>query len=126
MDYLTTHTSLSPIWRWFAPGVVNYRKGCTRLPAASDKAYKLIAYGRWFSSDTPASSTTKTGHHDIVEILMKAALNPKIHSNSFTTSVSSHLRDVVPRNGGTTFYIYTPREMVEQKGGAKKYICIMN
>ena len=27
MDYLTTHTSLSPIRRVFAPGIVNYKKG---------------------------------------------------------------------------------------------------
>jgi hypothetical protein len=26
---------------------------------------------------SPASSTTKTGHHDIVEILLKVALNTK-------------------------------------------------
>ena len=29
----------------------------------------------WFSSGTPASSTTKTGPHDIAEILLKVALN---------------------------------------------------
>jgi hypothetical protein len=50
-------------------------KGCTRLAAASDKAYQLLAHGRWFSPDTSASSTTKTGHHDIAEILLKVALN---------------------------------------------------
>ena len=33
---LTTHTSLSPIRRGFAPSFVNYKKGCTRLAAASD------------------------------------------------------------------------------------------
>jgi hypothetical protein len=27
----------------------------------------LLAYGRWFSPGTPASSTTKTGRHDIAE-----------------------------------------------------------
>jgi len=27
LDYLTTHTSLSPIRRGFAPGFVNYKKG---------------------------------------------------------------------------------------------------
>jgi hypothetical protein len=32
----------------------------------------LLAYGRWFSS-----STTKTGRHDIAEILLKVALNTK-------------------------------------------------
>jgi hypothetical protein len=50
------------------PGFVNYKKGCTRLSAASDKVYQLLAHGRWFSPDTPASSTTKTGGcHDIAE-----------------------------------------------------------
>jgi hypothetical protein len=29
---------------------------------------------RWFSLGTPASSTTKTGRHDITEILLKVAL----------------------------------------------------
>jgi hypothetical protein len=34
----------------------------------------LLANGRWFSPGTPASSTTKTGRHDIAEILLKVAL----------------------------------------------------
>ena len=55
----------------FAPGFVNYKKGCLRFATASDKAYRLHAHGRWFS---PASSTTKAGRHDIAEILMKVAL----------------------------------------------------
>jgi hypothetical protein len=50
-----------------APSFVNYKKGCTRLAAASDKVYQLLAQGRWFSQGTPASSTTKTGRHDIAE-----------------------------------------------------------
>ena len=64
LDYLTTHTSLSPIRHGFAPGFVNYNKEYTRLAAASDKVYQLLAHGRWFS---PASSTTKTGRHDIAK-----------------------------------------------------------
>jgi hypothetical protein len=59
----------------FAPGFVNYKKGCTRLAAASDKIYQLLAHVRWFSPGTPASSTTKIGRHDIAEILLKVALN---------------------------------------------------
>jgi hypothetical protein len=31
----------------------------------------------WFSPGTPTSSTTKTGRHDIAEILLKVALNTK-------------------------------------------------
>ena len=53
------------------------QKGCTRLAAASDKVYQLLAHGQWFSPGIPASSTTKTGHHDIAEILLKVALNTK-------------------------------------------------
>jgi hypothetical protein len=35
----------------------------------------LLAHGRWFSPGTPASSTPKTGRHDIAEILLKVTLN---------------------------------------------------
>jgi len=37
----------------------------------------LLSQDRWFSTGTPVSSTTKTGHHDIAEILLKVALNTK-------------------------------------------------
>ena len=37
----------------------------------------MLAHGRWFSPGSPASSTTKTGRHDIAEILLKVALNIK-------------------------------------------------
>jgi hypothetical protein len=60
--------------RGFAPSFVNYKKGCTRLAATNDKVYQLLAHGRWFSPGTPASSTTKTGRHDIAKILLKVAL----------------------------------------------------
>jgi hypothetical protein len=46
----------------------------TRLAATSDKVYQLLAQGRWLSPGTLASSTTKTGRHDIAEILLKVAL----------------------------------------------------
>jgi hypothetical protein len=41
--------------------------------------------GAWFSLGTPAYSTTKTGRHDIAEILLKVALNTKnqIKSNPY-------------------------------------------
>jgi hypothetical protein len=61
----------------FSPVFVNYKKGCTRLAAVSDK----LAHGQWFSLGTPASSTTKTGRHDIAEILLKVALNTKNQIN---------------------------------------------
>jgi hypothetical protein len=82
LDYLTTHTSLLPIRRGFAPGFVNYKKGCTRLAVAYDKVNQLLAHGRWFSPGTPVSSTTKTGCHEIAEILLKVALNTNNQNQS--------------------------------------------
>jgi hypothetical protein len=58
-------------------GSVIYKKGCTRLAAASDKVYQLLAHDRRFSPGTPASSTTKTGSHDIADILLKVPLKHK-------------------------------------------------
>jgi hypothetical protein len=37
----------------------------------------LLAHGQWFSPGIPASSTTKTGHYDIAEILLKVELKHK-------------------------------------------------
>ena len=48
--------------------------------SASDKVYQLLAHDRWFSPDTPASSTTNTGCHDIAEILLKMALSTIKHN----------------------------------------------
>jgi hypothetical protein len=53
----------------------------------------LLAHGQWFSPDSPdapASSTTKTGHHDIAEILLKVALNTKNQIKSDRDSNSQH------------------------------------
>jgi hypothetical protein len=40
-----------------------------------NNALQLLSHSRWFSPGTPASSTTKTGRHDIAEILLKMALS---------------------------------------------------
>jgi hypothetical protein len=54
--------------------LIKLQKRCTRLAATSDKVYQLLAHGRWFFPGTPASSTTKTGRHDIADILLKVEL----------------------------------------------------
>ena len=83
--------SLLPIRRGFAPGFVNYKKGCTRVAAASDKVYQLLAHGRWISLGTPASSTTKTGRHGIAEILLKVALNTQNKTKNQNQHVSDRM-----------------------------------
>ena len=100
MDYLTTHTSLSPI-RWVCARLCKLQKGCTRLAPASDKVSQVLAHGRWFSPGTPASSTAKTGRHDIAEILLKVALNTinQIKSNHkilipLARSIFNNIREI--------------------------------
>jgi hypothetical protein len=51
--------------------IMSIIKGSNKLKTNSGKVYPLLAHGRWFSPGTPASSTTETGRHDIVEILLK-------------------------------------------------------
>ena len=46
-----------------------------------------LAHGRWFSPGTPASSITKTGRHNIAEILLKMALNTKNQIKSNLTGI---------------------------------------
>jgi hypothetical protein len=91
---LTAHTSLSPIRRGFAPSFVNYKKGCTRLATASDKVYQLLAHGRWFSPGTPASSTTKTGRHDIA--IKNIPYNKSYHQSII--GIETHLTETTPYN----------------------------
>ena len=43
--------------------------------ALCDEVCQWLATGRWFSSGTPFSSSDKTDSHDIIEILLKSALN---------------------------------------------------
>ena len=64
----------------FDCGFVHCKKGAldSQPQVIKFKAYQLLVQGRWFSPGTPASSTTKTGRHDIAGILLKVVLNTKI------------------------------------------------
>jgi len=66
---------------WVRARLCKLQKGCTRLAATSDKVYQLLAHGRWFSPDALASSTTKTGRHDIAESGVK-------HNTSINQSIN--------------------------------------
>jgi hypothetical protein len=52
----------------------------------------LLAHGRWFSPGTPASSTTKTGRHDIAENIFIS------HDNQLSCSLFQILTTVVISN----------------------------
>ena len=82
---------------WVRPRLCKLQKGCTRLAAASDKVYQLLAHGWWFSPVTPVSSTTKTCHHDIAESGVKHKKKIKsiiMHVLSWT--VDMFLRKILP------------------------------
>ena len=72
MDYLTTHTSLSPIWREFAPGFVDYKKGALDL---QPQVIKFTSCLSMVGGSLRLPPPLKTGRHDIAEILLKVALN---------------------------------------------------
>ena len=67
--HLITYTRLSPIRRGFAPGFVYYKKG------ALDSQPQVIMFTSCLPvvGGSSVSSTTKTGRHDIAEILLKVA-----------------------------------------------------
>jgi hypothetical protein len=69
----------------FAPGFGNYKKGALDSQPQVI-VYQLLDNGRWFSPDTPASSSTKTGSHDIAEILLKVALKQQKKKNNQSTN----------------------------------------
>jgi hypothetical protein len=50
--------------------------------------------GQWFSAGTLVSSTNKTNHHNITEILLKVALNtinqPTINNDIVTIIIKGH------------------------------------
>jgi hypothetical protein len=71
---------------WVRARLCKLQKRCTRLAAASDKVYQLLARGQWFSPDTPASSTNKTGRHDIAESGVKT---PKMKYKSNQIPINS-------------------------------------
>ena len=71
------NNSYNPITNttWVRARLCKLQNVCFLLAVASDKAYQLLAHGRWFCPGTMASSTTKAGRYDIAEILLKVALN---------------------------------------------------
>ena len=61
---------LSPLTLWVRIPL----RSCVLDTTLCDKDYQWLAAGRWFS---PVSSTNKTNHYDITEIVLKVALNIK-------------------------------------------------
>ena len=65
-----------------------------------DKFCQRLVTGRWFSSGTPISSTNKTDHHDITEILLKVALNTINQIISWNVVVCVSVNLMLKKKGG--------------------------
>jgi hypothetical protein len=75
VDCLTTHTSLSPIRRGFVHGFVNYKKSALDSQPQVIKFISCLLMVGGSLRVLRLFSTTKTGRHDIAEILLKVAFN---------------------------------------------------
>ena len=67
---------LSPLMLWIR---ISIRARCTTL---CDKVCQWLVTGQWFSPGSPVSSTNKTDHHVITEILLKVSLNAIKQTNN--------------------------------------------
>jgi hypothetical protein len=93
ITYLCTQY-LSPLTLWVRSPL---RRGVLDTTLCG-KVCQLYPVGRWFSPGTPVSSTNKTDRHDIIELLLKVALN-----NITLTRIHGHLlffkpRKLIPQN----------------------------
>jgi hypothetical protein len=81
----------------------------------------LLAHDWWFFPGTPVSSTTKTGRHDIAEILLKVALNTEIQiqktkkstlseqfHNPTDKNVEKHWQNRHPQHTHTYMLVHLP------------------
>ena len=66
---------LSPLMLWVR---ISIRARFTTL---CDEVCQWLVTGQWFSPGPPVSSTNKTDHHDIPEMLLKVALNTMNQTN---------------------------------------------
>ena len=100
---------------WVRARLCKLQKGCFRLAVASDKVYQLLAHGRWFSPGTPVSSATKTGRHDIAEILLKVALNTIKQIKSINHGKSGHCCDSYTHVAGSNRFMGSQLPALQQQ-----------
>jgi hypothetical protein len=70
----------------------------TGLAAAMEKVYQLLVHGWRFSLGTLASSTIKTGCHDIAEIFLKVVLSTINQINQSNSVCSRKSKDWMAQN----------------------------
>ena len=84
---------LSPLTLW---GWIPLKRGVLDTTLC-DKVCQWLAAGQRFSPGTPVSSTNKTDHHDVAEILLKVALNTIKQTNikKFLVLIYLHITFII-------------------------------
>ena len=82
------------------------------------KVCQWIAAGQWFSLVTPVSSTNKTDHHDLTEILFKVALN------NIKPNQSIRIEEVSFSIQVFELHILNKWSALEASQGQKKNMCV--
>jgi hypothetical protein len=62
-----------------------------------DEICQGLRAGRWFFAGTPVSSTNKTYHHDVTEILLKVTLKTKTLTRNESMFIFSPNENGIPR-----------------------------
>jgi hypothetical protein len=83
---------LSPLMLWVR---ISLRARCTTL---CDKVCQWLATGQWFSLGPPVSFTNKIDRHDIIEILLKVALNTMKQTITCHKSSLNRFRKIIVIN----------------------------
>ena len=96
------------LWVW-----ISIRARCTLC----DKVCMWLATGRWFSPGSPASSTNKTDHNDITEILLKVALNT-IKRNTIIKNYDSW---IILQNHAPSVVATPAKECVQSANGMEYF-----
>ena len=93
--------------------ILTYSDICIEIYYSDIDICQLLVAGWWFSPDTLVSSTNKTDHHDIAEILLKVALNtltltlnPAIDIIPKSTFSETMINSNLLNNSKTTFILY--------------------
>ena len=100
---------LAPLMLWVR---ISIRARCTTL--CDKKKCQWFATGQWFSPSSPVSSTNKTHHHDITEILLKVDLNIKQTNKINSNFINLKMRWVSTRSGTSSLFLCVVSNQVSE------------
>ena len=115
-------------WSFHNSYIITHKRGVPDTTLCN-KVSQWLAAGWWFSPGTPVSSANKTDRHDIIEILLKVALNTinKNPTSFHNTYIITRKRVVsVLFSSITTHWFFTMEKYVNiYYRHLVKYLCII-